>query len=109
MIEDRCAERIHTRNWSLDRTGKALFSDLGNGLIDLFTSHLAFRFVADAGAADTGLDESLNHFRRKKCSEDTTRCRAEQGHDAADAHVDVHGAGTFLDPDNRRTMIAPYR
>jgi hypothetical protein len=109
MIEDRCTKGVNPRDWSFDSSGKALFSDLRNSLIDLVTRHLAFCFVANAGAADAGLDEILNHLRRKECGEDSTSCCAEQGHDAADAHVDVNGAGTFLDPDNCRTMIAPYR
>ena len=69
MIEDRCAESIHPGDWSFDGTGKALFSDLRNRLIYLVTSHLAFRFVTDAGAADAELDEILNHLWRKECGE----------------------------------------
>jgi hypothetical protein len=109
MIEDRCTEGINPRDRSFYSTGKAPFSDFRNSAVYLVMSHLALSFVADAGAADTGLNEILNHLRRKECGEDSTGCCAEQGHDAADAHVDVNGAGTFLDPDNCRTMITPYR
>ena len=69
MIEDGRAESVHSGNWSFDGTGKALFSDLRNRLIYLVPSHLAFRFVTDAGAADAGLNEILDHLWRKECGE----------------------------------------
>ena len=56
MIEDRCTKGINPRDRSFDSSGKALFSDLRNSLIDLVTRHLAFCFVANAGAADTGTE-----------------------------------------------------
>ena len=109
MIEDRCTKGVNPRDWSFDSSGKALFSDLRNSLIDLVTRHLAFRFVANAGAADAELMKFSINFGGRNAAKNATSCCAEQGHDAADAHVDVNGAGTFLDPDNCRTMIAPYR
>lgn len=78
MIEDRRAEGVDSRDWPFYSTGKAFIFDLRNSLIDLVPSHLAFRFVANACAADTGLNEILNHFRRKKCGEDSASRSAEQ-------------------------------
>ena len=52
MIEDRCTKGINPRDWSFDSSGKAPFPDLRNSLIDLVTRHLAFCFVANAGAAE---------------------------------------------------------
>src|SRR6516162_5471489 len=72
MIEDRRAERVHTRDRLFDGTGKAFFSDLRNSLVDLVTGHLALCLVADAGAAHTRFNKSLNHLRRKECGEDST-------------------------------------
>jgi hypothetical protein len=47
MIEDRRAKGVHPRDWALDATGKAVFSDLRNSFIDLVKSHLALRLVTD--------------------------------------------------------------
>jgi hypothetical protein len=65
MIKDGRAESVYPGNWSFDCAGKALFSYLCNRLIYLGPDHLAFRFVTDAGAADAGLNEILDHLRRK--------------------------------------------
>src|SRR6516162_3303561 len=46
--------------------GYSFFFDLRNSPIDLATGHLAFRLVANTGAADTGLNKILNHLRWKE-------------------------------------------
>src|SRR6516162_9559941 len=46
--------------------GYSFFFDLRNSPIDLATGHLAFRLVANTGAADTALNKILNHLRWKE-------------------------------------------